>query len=126
MLTLEEERSSIASKHVSKMNSLIEQLGKEDGSCALIHEKDEIVLMNEELEADINKKKQLIDALKKENEQMKGKIVQLESAKMLPLDSNKKLPPNLKNNELEKIKKTNADLEKNIALANRKNDELQK
>jgi hypothetical protein len=56
---------------------------------------------------------------------MKGKIVQLESAKTLPAD-NKKLPPNLKNNELEKIKKINADLEKNIALANRKNDELQK
>jgi hypothetical protein len=46
MLILEEERSSISCKHVSKMNNLIEQLGKEDSSCALIQEKDEIVLIN--------------------------------------------------------------------------------
>jgi hypothetical protein len=65
------------------------------------------------LEDEISKKKQVIDLLRKENEQMKIKINQLESNKNLPsVDINKKLPPltNVKNGELEKVKKANADL----------------
>lgn len=64
LLALEEERSGMAIKHVQKLNSLLEKLGTQEGTFTLIEEKDEIIMLNEELEAEIAHKNQIVEGMK--------------------------------------------------------------
>lgn len=51
LLALEEERSHLSDRHMERMSRLLEGIALPDGcNFALIEEKDEIVMLNEELE----------------------------------------------------------------------------
>jgi hypothetical protein len=51
LLALEEERSRLSDRHMEKMSKLLEGIALPEGcNFALIEEKDEIVMLNEELE----------------------------------------------------------------------------
>lgn len=59
-------------RHIEKLTKLVESLADpSDLPCALIEEKDEIILLNEELEDELACKNQTIGQMKDEIDQLK-------------------------------------------------------
>lgn len=82
LLTLEEERSHLSDRHMERMSRLLEGIALPDEfNFALIEEKDEIVMLNEELENELILKNVAINEMRLEMAALKDKIVLLESPK---------------------------------------------
>jgi hypothetical protein len=69
-------------KHIEKLTKLIESLGNPESDFELIEEKDEIIMLNEELENELTNKNITINQMRNEIEQLKQRIAVLETAKM--------------------------------------------
>lgn len=79
MLILEEEKNNISAKYIEKLTKMMESLSitPPDGEFNPIEEKDEILMLNEELENELTNKNIAINQMKLEIEQLRQKVTLL-------------------------------------------------
>jgi hypothetical protein len=132
LLTLEELRNRLAISHVAKMNVLVNQLKRDEGAeIDEIEEKDEIIMINEELELELANKNIVISQLQTELAQIKLKMAELEERTHKgEVKSNvahepqfaKKLPF-VPSRDLEKVKSERKLFDKNTPNWNKKQED---